>query len=159
MSVYETKRKHCLNCKHEHFYDEMLKAWICAKITCYCRNFIESEHSFENHQKYIKSMDEIKDKVYYMLDKMPTTRNLPDKAFIFAYWHLNNDFSVGMQLDGKTYYYLAPPCSIERARRKCVEDNPDFAAYDETVRYEKQQKELGILAWVLDYDDAGVQDG
>jgi hypothetical protein len=98
-------------------------------------------------------MEKLKDKIEYILKNIPAFRNLTNKQFVFAFWHYNNNFTTGMQLDGRTYLALPDPESIRRCRQKIVQNNPELGPNDEKFIDEKIHKEYGILQWVTDTRD------
>lgn len=143
----------CINCEHEHFPNQRDNTYPCSNIRCNCRHFVPISDEPEKHKKYIRSMEKLKDKIEYILQNIPAFRNLTNKQFVFAFWHYNNNFTTGMQLDARTYIALPDPESIRRCRQKIVQNNPDLGPKDEKFIDEKLHKEWGILQWVTDQRD------
>lgn len=148
-----TQLKHCLNCGHNHYFDLTVGRWLCVSPRCYCRTFIESQHSLDAHKKTVRQLQTVSEKVEHILKNIPTTRNLSNKQFVFAYWDLEHDFKIGTTLTSQTYLTLTDPETICRVKRKLVENNEEYRPYDAALTYEKYEKELGILAWVVGYGD------
>lgn len=158
MATPQTHSPHfCINCEHDHFecvnQRDNSRYYPCSNTRCSCRHYIPISDKPENHKKYIRSITKIHDKVKYILENIPAFRELTNKQFVFAFWHYNNNFTTGMQLDARTYLALPDPESITRAKRKCVEENKDLGPTNEKTIDEKLAKEWGILQWVRDERD------
>lgn len=140
----------CINCEHEHFENQRDNTYPCSNIYCKCRHFISSTNEPDKAKKYIRSLETLTEKIEYILKNIPAFRNLTNKQFVFAFWHYNNNFTTGMQLDARTYLALPDPESIRRCRQKIVQHNPDLGPEDERFIDEKLHKEWGTLQWVTD---------
>ena len=142
---------YCLKCRHHHEFTN--GALYCSEKMCFCDKFTNAESlHLTEHQKVLDQMEKVKDKVAYMLENIPELRNLTNKAFVFAYWHYNNNFCTGMVLDVKTFYYLTDPEIIRRTKQKLVEKNPEkYGPTDELIDKCKAIKHGGILEWVTSY--------
>lgn len=140
----------CLNCEHEHFPNQRDNTYPCSNIRCKCRHFISINDEPEKHKKYIRSMENLSEKIEHVLKNIPSFRNLTNKQFVFAFWHYNNNFTTGMTLDARTYLALPDPESIRRCRQRLCEKNAEYKGDNEKFNDEKLHKEWGILQWVTD---------
>lgn len=121
----------------------------CEQKMCFCQKFsTNTSLMLTDHQKAFDRLQTITDKIKYMYENIGGFENYCNKAFVFAYWHYNNNFCTGMTLDVKTYKYLDDPESIRRMRQKFVEKNPQYKVNDKLVEHARMVKFGAIVDFV-----------
>lgn len=144
---YTIRDLFCVNCHHEHTIIE--GTLICSERFCSCNNFTNKDALIlTQHQKALDNLKKVTEKIQYMYEVIKGFENYSNKSFVFAYWHLNNNFITGMILDGRTYHELEDPEVIRRTRQKFVEKNPQYQTNDPTKIYGKAVKFNAIMEFV-----------
>jgi len=139
----------CSICHHYHKSDNDTK--VCTYGICQCditkfQPELETK-SLDYYQSVLKTYADIYDKVEYLLKEIPQFRELTNKEFLFAYWHINFGFAPGMKLEIPVYVKLTDPETVTRCKRKVVENNPTLAAAEKLSNL-KNTKEIAIMEWV-----------
>ena len=100
------------------------------------------------HQKYFEQYEQTEDKVRYILENIPETRNMKNKDFVFFYWHMVHRLNI---VNNEVIKHLTDPESIRRCRQLLVQHNKE--KYGETsleMTHEKYQKENATYQYVME---------
>jgi len=122
----------CANCQHHHAEKE---PHVCTLLNCdkNCdeNSFVPltesdeiTDETFQYYQSVIVKLNDIEERIRYMLDCIPGMRNTDDWQFINQYWHYYLGFCAGMPYTVQLYNKIhneAQPDSITRMRRKICE--------------------------------------
>lgn len=124
---------------------------VCTMQGCSCLCFKEAigdNSVIPRHQKYLEQYEKTEDKVRYILENIPETRNLKNKDFVFFYWHMVHKLSI---VNNQTIKQLTDPESIRRCRQLLVQHNADkYGPTSEDHMTEKHQKENATYQFVME---------
>ena len=140
----------CNNCDHYHAPTE---PFVCTLLQCDCdeKSFVPKDEnigelkSFAYYQNVIQRLEEIEERIRYMLEVIPGMRNTDDWEFVNQYWHYYLNFCTGMVFSGEifnTIHNEAQPDSLTRMRRKICQ--PDHQAIVELQKEIAGDPENGI---------------
>ena len=124
---------------------------VCIFPGCWCMQYEEAignNSVIPMHRKYLEQLEKVEDKVKYILEKIPETRNLKNKDFVFLYWHFVFKLNI---VSNETIKQLDDPESIRRSRQLLVQHN--FEKYGPTsAEYmtEKNLKENATYQYVME---------
>lgn len=135
-------------CGHEHDW----QTGICKHPSpCYCEKYVEATEFnpvIPKHQRYLDQYRTIEQRVKYLLENIPETRNMPNKDFVFLYYSMFNKLSI---ISNESIKSLVDPESIRRMKQDLVEQNKDkYGPTDEKVIYEKHLKEDATYQKVME---------
>jgi len=108
----------------------------------------ENQTVIPRHQKYLEQLEKVEDKVKYILENIPETRNMKNKDFVFLYWHLVSKLNI---ISNQVIATLDDPESVRRCRQLLVQH--DFSKYGPTDQEhidEKNLKETATYSYVLE---------
>ena len=139
----------CGHSGNDHLFSDGTE--VCKIQGCWCMCFNEAigdNSVIPRYQKYLEQYEKTEDKVRYILEYIPETRNLKNKDFVFFYWHMVHKLSI---VNNETIKKLTDPESIRRCRQLLVQHNPE--KYGETnpeIITEKVLKERGTYQYVME---------
>ena len=116
---------------------------------CMCfKEAIGDNSVIPQHQKYLDQYKTIEQRVKYLLENIPETRNMKNKDFVFLYYHLFHKLNV---ISNAVLKELVDPESIRRMKQDLVLLNPEkYGPIDENVIYEKHLKENATYQYVME---------
>ena len=135
-------------CSHENHDWE---TGVCVSPGCWCMKYDEAigdNSILPKHQKYLEQYEQTEDKVRYILENIPETRNMKNKDFVFFYWHMVHRLNI---VNNEVIKQLTDPESIRRCRQLLVQHNKE--KYGETnleMTHEKYQKENATYQYVME---------
>lgn len=123
----------CFRCNHSHSeYDKQCFEAIKSKCDCTPDLYLPKDNSnFEYvnlayHQKALAQITDIHEKVEWLLEAVPGTRNQNNMEFIYTCWHFFTGFEFGNTWTKEAFEKIqkyAEPENIRRARQKvCHEE-------------------------------------
>ncbi len=143
----------CGACGHQHAETSPM---VCTLIDCHCGHEeyipaaeIKQRQSLQYMQQVMAEYSRIRDKVEFILRDIPNTREFSNKQFLFSYWHLAHNFVLGHVLTPETYQELDDPESVLRARRKLVEEHPQYGPADPEAAEKRDLKQAAIKEWCV----------
>lgn len=151
----------CANPSCNHQPDNHIKSEdgivICnGDISCKCEGFIP--HVLRNFALEVEMQKEklvkLSERVKYILEKIPPTRNASDKNFAKIYWEIWHGFKirklVPQKLDTETWKRLPESDRINRAKRKVKQYNPELETYDVTMRKHQEALFQAVSEWSIE---------
>jgi len=145
-------------CSHHHSDID----GICLTKGCICSPelFIPVDNgnpgyrNFAYHQKVLSTMHDVHQKVQWMLEAIPGTRNMADWEFIKTCWHYFIGFQFGDQWTQDWFDKIAIECqpeTIRRARQKvCHPELETLRIFQEMLKeLEKEGRDGSTAYWNL----------
>lgn len=124
---------------------------VCTFPGCWCMEYEELKDNqtvIPRHQKYLEQLEKVEDRVKYILENIPETRNMKNKDFVFLYWHLVSKLNI---ISNEIIFGLDDPESIRRSRQALVQHNPEkYGPTDQEHIDEKNLKESATYSYVLE---------
>ena len=124
---------------------------VCIYPGCLCMELREVKHNesvIPKHQLYLDQLKGVEDKVKYILENIPETRNLKNKDFVFLYWHLVSKLNI---VNNEVIKRLDDPESIRRCRQLLVQHNEEkYGPTNQEHLTEKALKENATYQYVLE---------
>ena len=124
---------------------------VCIYPGCWCMEYAElknEETVIQRSQKYLDQLEQVEDKVKYILENIPESRNLKNKDFVFLYWHLVSKLNI---ISNDIIKRLDDPESIRRCRQLLVQHNKEkYGATNQEHLTEKVLKESGTYQYVME---------
>jgi len=118
---------------------------------CFCTEYKElksNQSVIPQHRRYLEQYSKIEEKVKYILDNIPETRDMKNKDFVFLYWDLVHGLNI---INNETIRKLTDPESIRRCRQALVEHEPEkYGPTKEEFVYEKHLKENATYQYVME---------
>lgn len=119
----------CGNCDHYHAGSDPN---LCTLLHCDCdeKSFrplcdkINGVETFQYYQSVIQKLEDMRERIRYMLLNIPDMRNTDDWEFENQYWHYYLNFCTGMTFSVEIFHAIhteAQPDLISRMRRKICE--------------------------------------
>ena len=135
-------------CGHEHDWE----TGICKHPSpCYCTQYREAvgdNSVIPNHRKYLEQLKKVEERVRYILENIPETRNMKNKDFVFLYYDLVSKLSI---ITNDVIKRLDDPESIRRCKQLLAEENPDkYGGFNKDYLREKGLKENATYQYVLE---------
>lgn len=135
-------------CGHEHDWNTGMCKF---PGNCFCTEYRElrnNESVIPRHQKYLEQYEKTEDKVRYILENIPETRNLKNKDFVFFYWHMVSKLNI---VNNEIIKHLTDPESIRRCRQLLVQHDFDkYGPTNQEILTEKALKESGTYQYVME---------
>lgn len=124
---------------------------VCVYPGCWCMQYEalkNNESVIPKHQRYLEQYEKVEDKVKYILENIPETKELKNKDFVFFYWHLVSKLTM---ITNRTIKDLDDPESIRRCRQLLVQHNPErYGPKNQEHLTEKTLKESATYSYVLE---------
>lgn len=124
---------------------------VCLFPGCWCMKYEElkqNETIIPVYQRYLEQLEKVEDKVKYILENIPETRNMKNKDFVFLYWHLVSKLNI---ISNEVIKRLDDPESIRRCRQLVVQhDYSKYGPINEEHQKEKNLKESATFSYVLE---------
>jgi len=137
-------------CKCGH-YNHDWESQVCLFPGCDCLQFDEAigdNSVIPRHQRYLEQLEKVEDKVRYILENIPETRNMKNKDFVFFYWHMVSRLNV---ISNEIISKLDDPESIRRCRQLLVQHNKEkYGETSQDFTDEKKLKENGTYQYVME---------
>lgn len=135
-------------CGHQHDW----ATGVCKHPgNCFCTEYKElktTETVIPQHQKYLDQYKTIEQRVKYLLENIPETRDMKNKDFVFLYYHLFHKLNI---ISNAVIKELVDPESIRRMKQDLVQMYPEkYGPTDENVIYEKHLKENATYQYVME---------
>jgi hypothetical protein len=110
--------------------------------------------NFAYHQKVLATMHDVHQKVQWLLEAVPGTRNMPDWEFETTYWHYAIGFQFGMEWNQTWFDKInknAQPETIRRTRQKvCHEELQTLRIFQQMLQeLEKEGRDGRQEYWKL----------
>lgn len=132
---------------HKHDWE----TGVCNFPGCWCMQYEElkdNQSVIPRHQKYLEQLEKVEDRVKYILENIPETRNMKNKDFVFLYWHLVSKLNI---ISNEVIFGLDDPESIRRCRQLLVQhDVNKYGPTDDLYKSEKNLKESATYQFVLE---------
>ena len=107
-----------------------------------------NESVIPRHQKYLEQYEKVDDKVKYILENIPESKEMKNKDFVFFYWHLVSKLNI---INNDIISRLDDPESIRRCRQLLVQHNPEkYGPKNQEHLTEKALKESATYSYVLE---------
>ena len=139
-----------MTCKCGHSNHDW-ETQVCVYPGCWCMQYQEvknNESVIPKHQRYLEQYEKVEDKVKYILENIPETKEMLNKDFVFFYWHLVSKLNI---ISNDVIKTLDDPESIRRCRQLLVQHNPEkYAPKNETFLTEKDKKYNATYQFVLE---------
>ena len=124
----------CKTCNHQHASKE---PHVCTLLHCTCDESTfepleidsDSAENFLYYQRTVQKLNDMEERIRYMLEHIPGMRNTDDWQFENQYWHYYLNFCTGKPYTTEIYNAIhkeAQPDMITRMRRKICQ--PDHQA-------------------------------
>lgn len=135
-------------CGHSHDWN----TGICKYPgNCFCTEYKEAigdNSVIPRHIKYLEQYEKTEDKVRYLLENIPETRDMKNKDFVFFYWHMVHRLNI---VNNQVIKELTDPESIRRCRQLLVQHNKEkYGGKSEQYLTEKNMKESATFQFVLE---------
>ena len=139
MSQEQMQKGNCADCFHPQYnhHDD-----VCTgDLTCMCPKYnppyLAEFAQRIDEEKYKRK--KIFDRVYYILDKIPQTRNAGEKTFYKIYIEIWEGFKIRkgnpQSMDSNTWKRLPNQDTINREKRRVKQKYPELATYNNQVLY------------------------
>lgn len=139
----------CGHSGNDHVFSEGTE--VCNIQGCWCMCFNEAigdNSVIPRHQKYLEQYEKTEDKVRYILENIPETRNLKNKDFVFFYWHMVHKLNI---VNNEVIKHLTDPESIRRCRQLLVQHDRDrYGETNQNTSNEKHLKENATYQFVME---------
>ena len=139
-----------MTCKCGHSNHDW-ETQVCTYPGCWCMQYEElkdNQSVIPRHQKYLEQLEQVEDKVKYILENIPESRNLKNKDFVFLYWHFVSKLNI---ISNDVIKTLDDPESIRRCRQLLVQHNREkYGPDNEELLKEKTMKENATYQFVLE---------
>lgn len=124
---------------------------VCNFPGCWCMQYEELKDNqtvIPRHQKYLEQYEKTEEKVKYILENIPETKELKNKDFVFFYWHMVHKLNI---INNQVIKELTDPESIRRSRQLLVQHNRDkYGPTNQDFIDEKYDKESGTYQYVME---------
>ncbi len=139
----------CGHSGNDHVFSEGTEVCKVPRCMCMCFNEAIGDNSvIPRHQKYLDQYKTIEQRVKYLLENIPETRDMKNKDFVFLYYHLFHKLNI---ISNAVIKELVDPESIRRMKQDLVQMYPDkYGPTDENVIYEKHLKENATYQYVME---------
>ena len=122
LDVYYRTMTLCQSCNHQHSQldGQCFKA-LQGQCSCTPQSLIINDFDYEYRTKTLEHISEIHQKVTWVLEAIPGTRNLNDWEFIKTCWHYFIKFKFGDSWNIDVFKAIEENCqpeTIRRARQK-----------------------------------------
>jgi hypothetical protein len=98
--------------------------------------------------KYLEQYEKTEDKVRYILENIPETKDMKNKDFVFFYWHMVHRLNI---VNNEVIRQLTDPESIRRCRQLLVQHNKEkYGGKSEQYLTEKNMKESATFQFVME---------
>ncbi len=136
----------CENCHH---FSENHAAVCNGSIECLCEKYISPVilEFAQAIEKYKASNKAIYDRVKFVLEKIPSSRNASEKQIGDIYREIWYGFKIratGTSITTKERNRMPGDDSINRQKRFVKADNPQLRTYDSKVQWEQSALYLAI---------------
>ena len=138
-----------MNCQ-KCFHPKENHAAICnGSLTCLCEKFVPSElvEFAQAIEKYKSEHRTIYDKVKFMLEKIPTTRNCHEKTMADVYREIWYGFKIrasGTTITTEQRRRMPGDDTINREKRFVKADNPHLRTYDSETLWHQSALYIAI---------------
>lgn len=139
-----------MTCKCGHSAHDW-ETQVCTYPGCWCMQYEElknNESVIPKHQRYLEQYQKVEDKVKYILENIPETKEMLNKDFVFFYWHMVSKLTI---ISNNIISKLDDPESIRRCRQLLVQHNPEkYGPKNQEFLTEKHKKEDATYQYVLE---------
>ncbi len=138
----------CANCFHE-FINHKEGSFCTETLSCMCQHYETPMSEFINEiNKSLELHKTIEKKVKFILEKIPNLRNAGEKSFSQAYRRIVFGLNKNDPIPRGLWKHMPHDDSINRARRKVVQHNPDLGKTDHKAITMAGATQQGILEWL-----------
>ena len=135
-------------CGHEHDWNTGMCKY---PGNCFCTEYKEVKEPqsvIPIHIKYLEQLEQVEDKVKYILVNIPESRNMKNKDFVFLYWNLVSKLNI---VSNEVIKTLDDPESIRRCRQLLVQhDREKYGPKSEQHLTEKHLKENATYQYIME---------
>ena len=118
---------------------------------CFCTEYREAvgdNSVIPRHQKYLEQYEKVDDKVKYILENIPETKEMLNKDFVFFYWLMVSKLNI---ISNEIISKLDDPESIRRCRQLLVQHNREkYGPKNEEFLTEKNKKQDATYQFVME---------
>jgi len=138
----------CTGCFHEKEVHDKEKLYCQGDIMCQCIAYQEPPNEFILRiTDTISHFNSTEEKVFYILEKIPSLRNAGSKSFPSAYKKIVYGLKQNDAIPRGLWKTIPADDTINRCKRKVQQFNPGLAKFDIEKIRDDVAVQQGVLEW------------